>query len=173
MTQNNFQYLYWLGDINADFLRRTGHIDCVKNLIEELKLVKALENYHLHSTHYQEAGDITHTSTVDHIFWMMHMSTYQKTILIIEYCVINVDNISTESSVSKTSKPRPCWSKASSTEKALFRTSLEDDLSSIQIPDSLQSCNDVHCANEEHNNDADTAIITVLECVETCLTLSH
>ena len=44
-------------------------MNCVKNFIEELNIKKALDNYHVDFKHYQEMNGITHTSTVDHIFW--------------------------------------------------------------------------------------------------------
>jgi hypothetical protein len=44
ISNNQFQHLYWLGDINSDILRRTGHVNCVINFTEELKLKKAWDD---------------------------------------------------------------------------------------------------------------------------------
>ena len=177
ISNNQFHYVYWLGDINTDFLRRTGHVNCVKNFIEELNIKKAWDNYQVDFTHYQEMNGITHTSTVDHIFWneasedkivdagVVHLPENTSDHCPV-YCVIDVGKVKIETSVPKISSPRPCWKKATSSQKDDFKSNLENDLRAIHIPDSLHSCKDVHCMKEEHNDDADNTIIQVLESVE-------
>ena len=65
---NEFNDIFWLGDINTDFLRRTGHVKYVKRFTEEFQFKHAWSRFHIDFTHYQEHRDNTHTSIVDHIF---------------------------------------------------------------------------------------------------------
>ena len=45
IEQNEFEKILWLGDINTDFIRRTGHVNCVRNFVEEKQLRKAWDSY--------------------------------------------------------------------------------------------------------------------------------
>ena len=66
---NDFDQIVWLGDLNADFVRKTGHVENIRNFITENNFIKANDNFAIDFTHYQEAHEITHVSTVDHIVW--------------------------------------------------------------------------------------------------------
>ena len=43
---------------------------------------------------------------------------------------------------------------------------IESALNSIVLPQSLLNCQDVHCEDPSHSDDADTVIVNILECVE-------
>ena len=58
IEENEFDPIYWLGDINTDFVRKTGHVKCVENFINECQFIKAWDNFHMDFTHYQDTGDI-------------------------------------------------------------------------------------------------------------------
>ena len=40
---SNFDRIVWLGDLNADFVRKTGHVKYVGNFINEKNFIKACE----------------------------------------------------------------------------------------------------------------------------------
>ena len=63
-------------------------------------------------------------------------------------------------------RPKPNWKKASKDQKDQFQSCLENELSSITIPQILSNCQDVQCDNPSHTDDADRANIEILECVE-------
>ena len=58
IEQSNFDRIVWLGDLNADFARKTGHVRCVGNFINEMNFIKACDNFQFDFTHYQEVNDI-------------------------------------------------------------------------------------------------------------------
>ena len=66
---------------------------------------------------------------------------------------------------------KPSWKKATEEEKENYTKSLEDKLSSIEVPEGL-SCSDVKCKDTNHCNDADEFITSVLECVESAASSS-
>ena len=47
-----FDKLIWLGDINTDFICKSGHVNSVKNFIDDNKLVKAWDSFHVDFTHF-------------------------------------------------------------------------------------------------------------------------
>ena len=57
-----------LGDLNSDFLRRSSHVETVKNFIEEMNLYSLWDDYTVDFTYLfeRENGDF-HSSTIDHI----------------------------------------------------------------------------------------------------------
>ena len=178
INESNFDHIYWLGDINADFIRRSGHVNCVKDFVEECQLVKAWDKYHVDFTHYQDIGDITHTSTVDHIFWSEASNSKVDDAGVVHipentsdhcpvYCVVDVGQLPVdEDSSFKQAPPKPSWKKASSDEKSEFKSKLEKDLAELVIPDSLSNCQDVHCTDPDHCDDADNVIVEILQRVE-------
>ena len=177
INNNDFHHLFWLGDINADFLRRSGHVTCVKNFLEDLKLLKAWDRFPIDFTHYQEVGDVTHTSTVDHIVWneaSENMVDEAGVVHIPEntsdhcpvFCVVNVGQVSSNAPAITPHVAKPSWKKATAEQKHQYTNNLEANLLNIQIPQSLYSCCDVHCSNTEHCIDADNAMIEILDCIE-------
>ena len=175
---NNHDQIYWLGDINADFVRKSGHVKCVDNFVNECNFVRAWDNFQIDFTHYQETGNVTHISTVDHIFWndacndkivdagVVHVPENASDHCPV-YCVVDIGQIPPEDHQNtKPSPPKPCWKKASQDQKNQFSVSLETELSNIILPDSLLHCRDVHCDDPSHSADADSIIIEVLQRVE-------
>jgi hypothetical protein len=168
----------WLGDINTDFIRRSGHANYVKDFVDERHFIKAWDSYHIDFTHYQETGNGTHTSTVDHIFWNedCHESIIDAGVVHIPenisdhcpiYCIVDIGQIKTEAKSDPIrSAPKPSWKKASQEQKTQFKSKLKIGLSSVIVPESLSSCHDVHCDNPGHSEDADNVIVDILECVE-------
>ena len=150
----------------------------MKDFVEECQFRKAWDTFHIDFTHYQDRIEGTHTSTVDHIFWNeeSHENVCDAGVVHIPentsdhcpvYCVVKTGKMEISSNPSNIpSPPKPSWKKASPEEKAIYKTNLEVGLSSINLPESLTSCRDVHCSNPSHSDDADKAIIDILECIE-------
>ena len=61
IDQNEFEKILWLGDINTDFIRRTGHVNCLRNCVEENQFINAWDSYQVDFTHYQDTVNGTHT----------------------------------------------------------------------------------------------------------------
>jgi hypothetical protein len=96
-------------------------VKCVENFVNECQFIQTWDNLHMDFTHYQDTGDITHTSTVDHILW--NDASHEKIIdagaihIPINtsdqcpiYCVVDIGLIQTEDGPGpKLSLPKPCW----------------------------------------------------------------
>jgi hypothetical protein len=177
IDENNFDQIYWLGDINADFVRKTGHVKCVENFVNEYQLIKAWDNFHVDFTHFQDNGDVTHTSTVDQIFWneavdkvidagVIHIPENLSDHCPV-YCVVDIGTIPLcDNPGPRPTPPKPNWKRATPDQKLLFKTELENALSVINFPEMLSNCQDVHCDDPSHSEKADDLIIQVLQCVE-------
>ena len=83
------------------------------------------------------------------------------------YCTVNFGLVpvqkSLKNNVKRTAKPN--WKKATEDEKANFAHNLDEQLSMVEIPESIY-CTDVKCKEVEHCNKADDFITNILECVE-------
>ena len=71
---NEFSSLIWAGDINADFLRNTGHVQAVKHFVSRLCLHSAWTKFEIDFTHTSEINGHTYCSTLDHFFWSENLS---------------------------------------------------------------------------------------------------
>ena len=170
--------IIWLGDLNADFVRKTGHVKCVEDFINENNLIKACDNFHIDFTHCQEVNDITHTSTVHHILWNEATNDAIDDVGVIHitenssdhcpvYCELNVSLIPPDDSpVRKPASPKPSWSRATLEQRDDFRNHLEEALLEIEIPVSIQDCHDVHCDDPAHSEKADDFIADILLSIE-------
>ena len=45
IDHNEFEKILWLGDINTDFIRRSGHVNYVKHFVDESHFRKAWDSY--------------------------------------------------------------------------------------------------------------------------------
>ena len=95
IESNEFSSLIWGGDINADFLRRSGHVRAVQQFLDRLGLLRAWDRFEIDFTHTHENNDQTYVSTVDHFFWPDTLSD-----VVLEAGVIHsVDNPSDHSPI--------------------------------------------------------------------------
>ena len=69
IRRNQFDYLLWTGDINADFIRQSEHTNTIKDLISELDLASSWQTFNIDFTCCQELLGVTHVSVLDHFFW--------------------------------------------------------------------------------------------------------
>ena len=76
IDNNDFSDLIWCGDINADFIRATGHVQKVTDFVNDLKLTKAWDFFEADLTCVHEINDITYLSKIDHFFWNSDVTTY-------------------------------------------------------------------------------------------------
>jgi hypothetical protein len=68
INDNQFDKLIWTGDLNADFVRNSGHVRAVSNFLGERNLVKTWDKFDADFTHVHEANGVTSTSLIDHFF---------------------------------------------------------------------------------------------------------
>ena len=167
-----------LGDINCDFLRRTGHTKEVASLIDEYSLVKSWEKFEVDFTHIHENRGKSFTSTIDHFLWnqgfdkciskcgVLHSADNNSDHSPI-YCVIDDEEIETCAPKLLLGKEKPCWKKADQNQRINYSAELEQRLSQLHIPSSLVECKDVHCRDSSHLEESDQFMTSILHHVET------
>ena len=172
------------GDINADFSRNTGFVNYVKTQFDDLRLETAWKTHDADFTFvYTDSDDKSFTAVLDHF---VYNEVTQQGVLEVGtlhipenlsdhcpiFCTIDIESIPVDKSVKKQeTHSKPSWKKATEEEKENYTKSLEDKLSSIEVPEGL-SCSDVKCKDTNHCNDADEFITSVLECVESAASSS-
>ena len=69
LHETSYDHLLWAGDINADFLRQSGHTVMIDQFLTECSLNKSWQTFNIDFTHMTEINGVSHTSTIDHFFW--------------------------------------------------------------------------------------------------------
>ena len=57
--------------------------------------------------------------------------------------------------------------KATEGHKVNFQINLKKDLMSMKIPECIEHCQDVHCVDNDHNNDSDTFLMEIIQAIKT------
>ena len=175
---NDFDTVLWAGDINSDFSRNTNHTRAVQDSLQELGLLTAWDQYDLDFTYYHDILGQTFTSKLDHFFWnsvfdesvidagVLHLPDNKSDHCPV-YCVFDSSVIQEDSKESSRPKPRPSWKKASIEQKDKYKSTLEENLSSLKAPESVAKCSDVHCKDPSHKEDLDKYTLELLDIVQT------
>ena len=174
----------WAGDLNADFLRNSAHVQLIKEAMEEMSLTSVWEKYEADFTCCSEVGGVTRTSIIDHITYsgglaaavtdagVLHLvdnrSDHSPIFAVFDSIAVQQD---ASKNVEKVSKPS--WKRASDIEKFEYCNKLEQKLCQINIPCSITECRDVECKIEQHKEEAEKlmeeVLYTVQEVAESCL----
>ena len=174
---NQFSSVIWAGDINCDFIRKTGHVNMIDNFITEMALIKSWENFPIDFTRCQENENATFFSTLDHFFWNENLSSSIVDAGVLHspdngsdhspiYCVLKSQNVQNDQEIPVCSVEKPSWRKATQEEKKSFKSLLNEKLLAIEIPSSVNNCKNIKCKEPGHCDDADQMISQILEAVE-------
>jgi hypothetical protein len=74
LNMNEFNHILWTGDINSDFVRNTGHVNIVKQFVDEFSFQPSWQLFNIDFTNYHEVNGVTFISTIDHFFWNQQLS---------------------------------------------------------------------------------------------------
>ena len=74
LNANEFNHVLWAGDINADFMRNTGHVNTVKQFIDEFNFQPSWQLFNVDFTNYHELNGVSCISTIDHFFWNQELN---------------------------------------------------------------------------------------------------
>ena len=169
--------ILWAGDINSDFSRNTNHTRAVQEALHELGFHGSWNQFEADFTCTHELLGQTFTSLLVHFFWnsvfansvtdagVLHLPGNMSDHSPI-YCTFDSSLVQEQSSQPTTASPRPSWKRASSDEKSNYKTSLEERLSQLIVPETVSSCTDVHCQQPSHKEDLDQYTLAVLETVQ-------
>ena len=177
LVMNPCDKVIWLGDINSDFSRQTSHTNQVQEALDELQLISSWTRFAVDFTATFELLGRTFTSTLDHFFWNSGLDSCVEDAGVLHlpdnksdhspvYCIINTSALQHDSSSQKRGKPRPSWKKSSLDQKEEYRRQLEFQLSNLEVPDSINTCDDVHCRDPIHREELDRFTLDLLETVQ-------
>ena len=173
----NFNHLLLFGDINVDFLRKSRQTYHVQQFLNDNNLIHSWNKYDVDFTYYQEIDGASRFATLDHFFWNINVDEFIEESGVLHvpdnlsdhcpiYCVVNCSFDSTVSKViGNNFQPKPKWKLANSEEKLLFKNDLDTRLSKLQLPESML-CTDFTCKDQEHLDQADSFIVSILDAVE-------
>ena len=177
IQQNNFDHLVWAGDINADFLRVTGHVNIISEFVSKLDMEKSWDIYDIDFTCCHEVNNAPSFSIIDHFFWNKSLTPFIEDAGVKHlsenpsdhepiYCVINVGNIPQTSEEASKAKSRPSWKHATSVDRSECYNTLLRKLKNIETPNCVAECCDVTCKNKNHNNTCDDYLKDILDAME-------
>ena len=177
INDNDFETLIVTGDLNADFVRNSGHVRTVMNFLAERNLMKTWDNFEIEFTCMHEANNVTSTSTIDHFFYNEAAadSIVDAGVLSIPenssdhcpiYCVIDAAEVPTKHTKTIDSKPRPSWKKAEQEEKENYHNLLKVKLENLEIPQCVEMCSDVHCSDDNHQTAIDDYAASIFEALD-------
>ena len=174
---HQFSSLLLCGDINCDFLRKTGHVNAVQSFLNDYVLFKAWDDFTVDFTHSQEIQGVNHTSTLDHFFWNLEFAEQVMDAGVIHsadnssdhcpiYCVIKVKQDQLVENNPVAGAPKPSWKRACQEERETFKQALALKLENLQISESVKICRDVHCKDNDHILEIDSYVEKILNHVE-------
>ena len=165
------------GDLNSDFGRQSSHSTIVNDALLELRLELAWDKFKVDFTATQEILGQSFTSTLDHFAWSEQLSSSVEDGGVLHlpdnqsdhspiFCTLNMSTIQHELSVPRAAKPRPSWKRATEQHKQEYKSLLENRLASVEVPESVLSCRDVHCHSRVHREELDRFTLELLETVQ-------
>ena len=177
IENNEFSNLLLLGDINCDFLRKTGHTKLISSFLDEYNLLRAWDKFEVDFTLTHENNGKSIISTIDHFAWNEEFDSSISECGVLHsadndsdhspiYCVIENEQINTCSLKPIVGKEKPSWRKAEQDQKINFKDDLQARLCDLHIPSSLKECKDVHCKDICHLEECDIFMTNILQSVE-------
>ena len=177
LDDNFFSSVLWLGDINCDFVRRTGHVNLIENFLNENSFIRSWNKFSVDFTRSQENENASFFSTLDHFFWDEEFNESVIDAGVLHsldnnsdhspvYCVVRHQNIQLEQENFLSGTEKPSWRKASEEEKVDFQNNLNQRLQAIEIPSSIHNCFNIKCKDKNHCDDSDGYIGQILDAVE-------
>ena len=179
ISENTFDHVVLGGDINADFSRKTKHVDLISDFVTRNGFEKAWDRYPVSFTHLMEKEGVSHTSTIDHFFWNRRLTDSIEdagVICIPEnlsdhnpiFCKLEVPAgaYQTTKKDAATRRIIPSWRDSKEEEKEQYITELSAQLERLALPTHALSCKDVHCKDESHRKDLDHIMSKLLSSIE-------
>ena len=173
-----FHTVYLAGDLNTDMLRRSSHVQAVRDFMTRCSLVSLWDYHEVDFTHSHESenGNVSH-STLDHILTLRrsldsvvsagvlhqveNLSDHEPV-----YAVIGVESpAKKENEEVKNKAPKPMWNTATEDQKLEYNDVLFRKLLNMEIPESITACNNVKCNDLHHKEEIDCYVIKLLESI--------
>ena len=175
LEKNHFDDVLLVGDINADFTRKTGFIWRMRNFINDTNLCKAWDSFPTDFTHEHTIDGTTYVSTIDHIFWNPNLREHVTEAGVVHvpentsdhhpiYCRLNYSNIgpkieeNDEDILSK-----PSWKRSTNDQQNKFVDELKNKLEKLSH---IEECHNPYCKAETHVTMCDELMLNILETIE-------
>ena len=175
ISSTNFDSLYLVGDLNCNFLRNSSHVECVKTFMNDCNMYSLWRDFPVDFTHVFENENRCFSNTIDHILTLSrssdevvdagvlhlveNMSDHEPIYVVIK---VKQEPAEVDEIPRVEAKPKPIWKKASPDQKLEFNDILFRKLSSMNIPEELTKCSNVHCDDASHKKAIDSYIEELL-----------
>ena len=145
----------------------TQFTSIIESFIDENSFQKSWDKFAIDFTNFFDLDGLSHTSILDHFFWsedisdnimeagVLHIASNTSNQCPI-YCNININDLQAKYRkyrIPLLPIPKACWKKATDEQKVNFKVNLEMDFTNLEIPASIEHCHDVHCEDDNHQND--------------------
>ena len=149
----------------------------VDSFITEKSFLKSWSKFPVDFTRSQQNENQFIFSTLDHFFWnedldeqiidagVLHSSDNDSDHSPI-YCVLKSQPVLAEHQNDNLAQDKPSWRKASPEERNDFQNLLNENLTAIEIPASLNNCPNVLCKDNHHCDDADKFMGEILSAID-------
>ena len=143
-------------------------------------MIKSWDTFSVDFTHSLDVQENTYTSTLDHFFWSVGISSSITSADVLHltdntsdhcpiYCSVNINTLHPKSRIPMTSQSKPCWKMATEEQREKYKVTLENDLKKLILP-IVEDCNDVHCHEECHIYEIDEFMVNMLETINSAAT---
>ena len=166
----DFDDILWNGDLNYDPSRSSGFVNMISRFLNRLGLVRVWDHFPIDYTHIHT--DFKSTSTLDHFVCnprlincitdcgVLHLgdnpSRHSPIML-----KLNVGTIPIKTNLKEKVAIKPAWYKADQMDRDNFTMDLQDRLSSLVTPHSLE-CSDSQCLDKVHSEERDSHVLDIL-----------
>ena len=172
---NNY---FLMGDLNADFLRNSSHVNCVKTFLSRHNMYSLWQDFPIDFSYsFEAANGNSYVKTLDHITTLERFR-----INVLDAGVIHrIENLSDHKPVyvifRSTFKPvqenlnnisnqkisKPSWKMASDDQKLEYNDILFRKLLQAEVPESVSGCRNIKCRNPIHLAEIDSFMKTILD----------
>ena len=168
-------HIMWCGDINADFIRSSRHVSIVKDFLTELNLISSWNHYPVDFT-YSSPND-TSFSCIDHFFYSASLQGNIDNSGVIHrgdnisghspiYLHVKTDKLTHLEKYVPNRKPKQNWKRATQKDTHDYKVSMKNMLDNINVPNCINNCQNINCANHEHNNEIESYLIDIIDSIE-------
>ena len=124
LSRTEFSSIIWAGDINADFVRATNHMETVQEVLDELNLFTLWEDYEVDFMCVSEANEVSRVSKLDHFFLSQNLRNQVEDAGVIHnienksdhcpiYSIFKSLEIKEEAKFGCDARSKPSWQRAS------------------------------------------------------------
>ena len=178
MEMTQFDHLIFLGDLNFEVSRNSGHAKLLKEFLIRKNMFSAWQDFPIDFTYSFEAENKAPVFNIlDHLVFLkrsksilldagvIHLVENQSDHEVI-YAVVQGSQVAQSNTATNAAiHSRPCWRKATADQKLDYNDNLFRKLIYLETPTSVECCDDLKCGSEAHKADIDSYVEKVMNSI--------